>query len=355
MEAAPTYFNYRRRVLADVLEECFSDPLAAAICGGSNIMLGLPPSRLPFMVLSQYLFSYLKDGAFYVRGGAQEFADAMVEGIRKQGSEVLLGSAVERIVLDHGRVVGVELAGGHRVSADIVVSNAAAPNTFLELVGEDHLPDKLLGRLRSLRTSTSAAMILGATGAAVDGNGLSHTVLLHRTPDLEGEFRRMYEGDGANSLGAFFPSIVDDSLAPGDEQIFTALCYRPYDIGTSWAEEQQRLRELIIDRIDGLLPGFREGLLFSMDATPETLETFTGNTGGAVFGWDSTLDQMGSKRPAQRTPVEGLYLAGHWTRPGAGSLRATVSGIHASYMVLDDSGLGDPEARFRHENVPPAE
>jgi phytoene dehydrogenase-like protein len=51
-------------------------------------------------------------------------------------------------------------------------------------------------------------------------------------------------------------------------------------------------------------------------------------------------------------PVEGLYLSGHWTQPGAGAIRTFVSGFHTAQIVLATTG-SEPIA-FNHHTLPPA-
>jgi hypothetical protein len=53
------------------------------------------------------------------------------------------------------------------------------------------------------------------------------------------------------------------------------------------------------------------------------------------------------------TPVEGLYLAGHWTQPGVASLRVFVSGIHAAKLVLRDAGKAGAADAIQHRDLPP--
>jgi phytoene dehydrogenase-like protein len=52
------------------------------------------------------------------------------------------------------------------------------------------------------------------------------------------------------------------------------------------------------------------------------------------------------------TPLPGLLLAGHWTQPGTGSLRALVSGLHTAQLALLERGF-DPIG-FAHPDFPPA-
>jgi phytoene dehydrogenase-like protein len=44
------------------------------------------------------------------------------------------------------------------------------------------------------------------------------------------------------------------------------------------------------------------------------MHRYSGNTQGAIYGWDCTPKSLAT-RLSMETPVPGLFLAGHWTRP----------------------------------------
>jgi phytoene dehydrogenase-like protein len=52
-------------------------------------------------------------------------------------------------------------------------------------------------------------------------------------------------------------------------------------------------------------------------ATPITLERYTSNRAGAYVGWKYSTDQAQGQF-AQKSPVENLFLCGHWVSPGGG-------------------------------------
>ena len=133
-----------------------------------------------------------------------------------------------------------------------------------------------------------------------------------------------------------------------------AIMFAPYEVGRPWSEERERVRSALMTRLEALFPGFAAAQTFGEMATPLTLERFSGNTGGAIYGYEATFAQIGSRRPAQRTPIEGLFLAGHWTRPGSGFLRATVSGIHTAQMIVADGFHPGAEIAFEYDRLPPA-
>jgi phytoene dehydrogenase-like protein len=112
------------------------------------------------------------------------------------------------------------------------------------------------------------------------------------------------------------------------------LAFAPYEIDKPWPEARDQYTEGLLEATDRAYPGFREGLTFCESAPPTSLERFTLNRGGAIYGWDNTPDQIG-KQPSQQTPIDGLFLAGQWTAPGSGFVRAVLSGARTAQLALD--------------------
>jgi phytoene dehydrogenase-like protein len=115
----------------------------------------------------------------------------------------------------------------------------------------------------------------------------------------------------------------------------------PYDVGVPWSEARERWTESLTDEVEAVLPGFREHTTFAETATPEAFERYTLNHRGSIYGWAATPHQSTGKRLKQRTPIEGLYLSGHWTEPGAGSFRAIFSGVIATTLIMGLEGLDE--------------
>jgi phytoene dehydrogenase-like protein len=67
-------------------------------------------------------------------------------------------------------------------------------------------------------------------------------------------------------------------------------------------------------------------------STPITLERYTSNRGGAYVGWKYSPDQVEARFP-QQSPIENLFLCGHWVAPGGGVSNVMVGGINAAEMA----------------------
>jgi phytoene dehydrogenase-like protein len=350
----PTTFKYRTATLRAVLDECFaSDPRPGSNCAAITMLLGLPASQLPFQACAQFLGTAIRDHMFQCEGGAERIIQALVLSLTRNGGTLLCDSRVARINVEDGRVGGVTLADGRRFSAPVVISNAAGPATYEELVGAENLPVPFMKRFRRLRLAGSAYILYGATRQDLAALGVEHTNFLWKSWDLEDIYRVDLQSGEAQGRALFVPTMLDPTLAPPGEHVFTCVTFAPYEIGKPWAEAKEDYKAATLRDLECVLPGFSEHLVFSDSATPLTLERYSMNTHGTAYGWENTLAHIGSKRPSQRSPIPGLYLAGHWTQPGSGWLRAGVSGTMASRMVLSDLGLLDQVEFFSAASLPP--
>ncbi|MCU0284340.1 MAG: FAD-dependent oxidoreductase, partial [Candidatus Nanopelagicales bacterium] len=95
---------------------------------------GSDPRRAP-AVLATIPYVEATFGAWHIAGGLRSLGDALRARLDERGVEVRLGTPVARILLDAGRVSGVQLASGEPVPADVVVANADAAHVYGELLG----------------------------------------------------------------------------------------------------------------------------------------------------------------------------------------------------------------------------
>jgi phytoene dehydrogenase-like protein len=99
---------------------------------------------------------------------------------------------VARVVVRDGRAAGVELEDGTEVPSRAVVSGAHPTTTYLDLVGEEHLPPEVLRDIRRYRTRSGSVKVNLALGElpapmAWDGPvpGDPHRGLIAISPSVE--------------------------------------------------------------------------------------------------------------------------------------------------------------------------
>jgi prolycopene isomerase len=332
-ERFPLLLRYRRATLAQVLEARVDDASARAALAALWPYLGLPPSRVSFLYFATMLTSYVADGAFYCRGTFQKLADALVAAAVDAGGELLLRAPVRRILVENGRAAGVRLENGQVVRAPVVISNADARQTVEELCGAEHFPARYLARLHAAPPSISAFVVYAATTLDLAAADLAHETFLYPGPDHEAAHASGLHGE-PSWLSLTVPTLVDASLAPEGQHLVVLTTLVGAQQSAAWHELKEPWMESLLVRAERRLPGLRASLRYAEAATPRTMERYTRNSGGAIYGFDVTPAQVGPGRLDNRAPLPGLYFAGHWTRPGGGVAGVVRSGLRTAGLVL---------------------
>jgi all-trans-retinol 13,14-reductase len=129
--------KYMERSTTDVFvrELGFSDKLASVFSYmyGNH---GRTPARSPFAFHSANLFHF-RYGAYYPIGGPAQIVECIVPIIERAGGQVAVSSQVARILTEGDKAIGVELTSGERIHAPVIISDAGAYSTFLELLAPE--------------------------------------------------------------------------------------------------------------------------------------------------------------------------------------------------------------------------
>ncbi|MEW6601229.1 MAG: NAD(P)/FAD-dependent oxidoreductase, partial [Nitrospirota bacterium] len=185
------FYKLKDKVFSDLLDEYFRDRQLKSLLGIFLGNIGVPPSTASALASVVLYKEFVLDGGYYPEGGMQVFADAFVDKFREYGGEILFRKNVEKIVVDNGKVKGVIIDKDHFISSGRVVSNCDATNTFIQLVGMEHLPQAFVGKINKLDTSPSAFMVylgLDMNYSAILENRCSWWCSLNSTFNVEKVF-----------------------------------------------------------------------------------------------------------------------------------------------------------------------
>ena len=114
---------------------------------------------------------------------------------------------------------------------------------------------------------------------------------------------------------------------------------KDYEAGRkdAYNREKNRVADRLIARVEEQLIAGLSGMIEMREAaTPLSNRRFTGNTAGAIYGFDQTRENTFMNRLDVRTPVKGLYLAGAWSNPGGGHEGALLGGKAAFRSLVED-------------------
>jgi prolycopene isomerase len=153
-------------------------------------------------------------------------------------------------------------------------------------------------------------------------------------------------GRGGLRCKVFVPTLYEPRMAPPGGQIVILQKVLDLDYAgmADWTAHKLEVEARLMAYLEAALPGIREQVVVHLSASAATAQRFTLNFQGAMLGWEMSPEQLGDGRMDVRTPVERLYLTGHWTRPGGGITPVIVSALAAAEAVLGRALARDSSA-----------
>jgi phytoene desaturase len=295
----------------------------------------------PFTTTSIYgLIAHLERrwGVHCAIGGTGSIVAGMAKLIEGQGNCLRFGARVAAISTEGRRADGVVLSTGERIRSDIVVSNADSAAAYRDL-----LPNALRRRwtdARLARAKYSMSLFVWYFGTSVQYPAVPHHTILvgPRYRELLRDIFERHVLAEDFSLYLHRPTASDPTLAPDGCDAFYVLSPVPdLTSGVDWdsrgpQSQAEKYRAAIAAHLSRtVLPGFEPHIISSRVMTPLDFRDRLLSYRGAAFGLAPSLSQSAWFRPHNSSEeLDGLYLVGAGTHPGAG-----VPGVLSSARVLD--------------------
>jgi phytoene dehydrogenase-like protein len=294
---------------------------------------GSRPSRTSFVFDSMLRLSYFL-GNYYPVGGSQAFADDLARVVQEHGGDILMRAMAERIVVEHGTAVAVDIAtgiGAHRhtvrVRAKRVVSNADLVQTLETLLGPDVIGADEIRRVKQLRATSPCFLV---------HIGL-RDIPLETLRRASGYHWRSWDSDDVvtDAFKIFVPTMYEPRMAPegGQIVILQRIMEIDYSTVTDWAAHKAAVEADLLLRLEAAVPGISRHIVCVQSASALTSWRFTLNYAGAMLGWEMSPEQLGEGRPTIESPVGNLLVTGHWAQPGGGITPVIVSAMDAARAI----------------------
>ena len=331
--------EWSRRTLADQLA-AIAHPKLRAVLGARWGDYGAPPATAPFIEHAWVTGAY-DGGAYYPIGGPARFAETLLPTVRAAGGECRLGAEVRRILVEHGRAVGVEVVEGGAVTvarAGHVISDIGLANTLA------CLDPSVAGAWRELASPLEpghgyVALYVGLEGdiAAAGATSANHWIYESEAID------RIWQQPGSEDApGVFvsFPSLKNPAWrGPPTAEVLALVdrtAFAPWLDETRRGVEYAAFKEAVAGRLLGQFKRHFRSLApmvrFHEAATPLTQRRFVRAVGGSMYGVEMSVERQGSDALNLRTPVPGLLLAGQDVI-GPGVQAAFMGGLMAAATV----------------------
>ena len=303
-------------------ERTLRDPRLVTLLDRYATYQGSDPRKAP-AVLATVPYVEQVFGAWHLGGGLGTLADALVQRCVDRGVTIRMRTDAVRILTDAGRASGVELADGMRLTADVVVANADASLVYGDLLAGEAPAARALRSLRRATPSLAGFVIL----AAVRGRtpGLAHHNVWFPA-DYDAEFDATF-GRSARPVSdpTVYACVPDDPrMAPDGHESWFILVNAPrHGTGAGAVDWRapglaERYADEVLARLAERGTDIRDRLLWRELRTPADFATAVRAPGGAIYGTSSNGPRAAFQRPANRSPIPGLFLVGGSAHPGGG-------------------------------------
>jgi prolycopene isomerase len=338
----PRFFSYANSTFKILLDGFIKDERLKAIISQTWGYYGLPPSRIFSFYFAYGCYDFTANGGFYPKGGSQAFADAFVEAIKSNGSDVFFDSEVEKIIMKKNCAEGVRTKKGDEFQAQTVISNVDVRKTFCDFVGCGYYPKNFIKKTCDAQDSISAFQLYLGLNVDLREKGIEdYEIFVNPGYDLDKQFEACCACNikEAPYIMTFYSQLEPASVQKGKFVMGVVVLsgYEPWKNLTQKAYEEKKSEyaKLLIQRIEKVIPNFSSMIETMEVATPLTMERTTGNHHGAIYGFSPSVEQSGIRRLNLKTRfVKNLYLASAWTRPGGGFAGVMVAGERVAEMIL---------------------
>ena len=341
-----TFLKWKSRTVKELLDECFRDEDIKAVVSQLWVYYGAPVEKQSALLFMAATESYLTDGAWHIKGSSQALSDAYAARIKELGGTVKTDTLVTKILMDNGRATGVRTATGQTYTARYIVANTDPYQLAYRLIGKENMTRAYLEKLESLKPANSLFGVFLGLNIDLAKRGYKDTEIFynaHRSSIKN--YEAMMKGDFQNGSVAItiYSNLGDPVYAPAGKSVVKLDAYS--DIAY-WPEDRaayEKLKAQKVDELIGLAAKVIPELADSKNIevkegyTPRTIQRYTMNRGGVVYGFDVTPAQW-EKMP-NTTPVPNVFIASNWTQAWHGVGSCQVNGWRAARIILDREGI----------------
>jgi phytoene dehydrogenase-like protein len=283
---------------------------------------------------------------YYPKGGMVGLINPLVKYFNENGGDILYNKSVDKIITNGNTVTEIQLNDGNVLKAPLYISNSDYKRTFLQYIGEDKLEVKLVKKLKKAEVTEPILNLF--LGLNIDVNdlpvikkpnsmlfiddGIPHYLLDRNDPDY---YKKVH-------LSAYIPSYNDYNLNEPGKTSFILATIGNYHFENNWRTEngkrgqayyklKDEISEILIQRLEKIMPNIRKYIVYKSLATPITYERYTSTWEGASCGWAGAKDKAFFKNYQEvsmghLTPFKNLFMAGQWTYFNGGIPSAMTSG-----------------------------
>ncbi len=273
-------------------------------------------------------------GYVNIVGGVQKLPEALANAILSHGGHIHLNTIVEKVLIEDGKAVGIQLTDGTIVKADLVIGSGGGKDFFGKAVGYEHLNDEYRRILNTFRPMEAVFMV--HLGVDYDPMRYMKSALCYyyKTYDISGAVERMRQGvyhEGDDGFLIYVPTVHAPQFAPEGKHCVTLYTVAPdQPVNGTWENDRERWADHMIELAEEYLPHLREHITERHIVTAVEYRQMTHMAKSSFGGVVPIMNQI---NPPHKTPVQNLWFVGQQSE-NAGGVGAVMNGAKQAYLQM---------------------
>ena len=343
LRKSPYILKYGRRSLQELLNGFTVNKNLQAIISQYWMYRGLPPSKLSAITFAYIWYDYTVNGSYFPKDGMSAIIKNLCNEIKRNNGKVAHDREVSKLFVGSNNVTEIELENSQRYQAGRYISNIDIFKTFKMIVnGNSSSLESFVKKLQRNSVSISAFKIYLGLDIDVKKLGIkdyeifvnpSYDMDLMYWASLQSEFNK-----APYSITIY--SNMSNSFCKKGNSVISIGTLSEYEFWknltrTEYIQKKEEITDLMLARCEKIIPNLRKHIKVKVAATPLTMERYTGNSRGSIYGWNkkSLIEEISFMNPT--TPIKNLLLSSHWTKMGGGIGGVVLSSDRVCHLLSE--------------------
>lgn len=325
---------------------------AQKILNGYWCYIGIPTSRINFTFYAAMHYYFLIRKAYIPKYRSYGYTTALEKKIKEFGGKIQYNTKVEKILVENGKVVGVETSQGDKIETNYVISNTSPTLLYNNLVyPKTEIPDIAYKTINARKHAISCFVVylgLNATAKELGINNYSYHIFDNmNTEEIYESFKTLNPPKAQATV--CLNNAIPDCSPPGT----CILSITAFFLSEAWKNVKAREYFKLKNRIgNDLINSFEKATNTKIKeyieeieiATPQTLARYTGTYGGSAYGyetdpWDSFIPRLMTMNDEKY--IKGLEICGGFSANCQSYTNSLISGQISAFLTLQELNKGD--------------
>lgn len=320
--------KFYSRTTKEVLESITSNPRLIAVLTGQFGDYGMPPGESSFIMHAMLVNHYFEGGSYPVGGSSQIF-DTIEPIINSAGGEVFVNAAVDEILVEKGKAIGVKMMDGKSFYAESIISSTGIHNTYNQLLRGQDVNSRSLKKINKLKPSVAHLCLYIGLKETPEELNLPKTNLWIYPDNYDhdeniGKYLKDPEKEEFPVVYISFPAAKDPDFQnryPGKStiEIITLSDYSEFkkweteawkNRGQEYEELKERYSQRLLQKLYEQLPHLEGKIDYYELSTPLSTKHFVNYNHGEIYGLDHSPSRFESNAIHVKSSIKNLYLTG---------------------------------------------